>query len=237
MPRKYLGPLQPGRRTAMVPKRRPARKKPVTTKNLTSLIKRVSLQNVETKRSAKYHEGVQLLHNVTRYYSALLNTTQGDGNPDGANQYPGPRIGNEIIAKALNFKFYLERDTGTGGSAHFKIIVFKYPSYYAIDDGRFWQGASGAGGNNILRIIDTIATNKITVLKQVILRPHQFYTKELQLYIPLKNKKIVYEDNNTTTPKDFNIGYAIVACDKIGTAITTQVAKMNVAWKFTFKDP
>ena len=81
MPRKYSGPLQPGKRTAMVPRRRPAKKVP-TTKKLTALIKRVSLAQCETKRSSDYLQCHPLFHNVTQYYLNLLNTTQGEGNPD-----------------------------------------------------------------------------------------------------------------------------------------------------------
>jgi hypothetical protein len=237
MPRKYSGPLQPGRRTAMVPRRRPRAKKPVTTKNITALIKRVSLAQVETKRSSSYLENRDIMHNITQYHGNFLNTTQGDGNPDGANNFPGQRIGNEIIAKALTFKLYLERQS-SNSSTHFKVIVFKYPSHnFTLNDGNFWQGANGVGALNVLRIIDTIATNKITVLKQVIVRPNDVLTKELSFYIPLKNKKIVYNDNNSVTPKDFNIGLAVVGCDKIGDATTDQVGELNYAWKLTYKDP
>lgn len=236
MPRKYLGPLQPGKRTAMVPRRRPAAKK-VSTKSITSLIKKVSLAQVETRRSAFYGEGSDLLHNTTQYYGGLLNTTVGTNNPDGANHYPGQRIGSEIIAKAINFKFYLERQS-SNSSSHFKVIVFRYPSHnFTLNDGNFWQGGSGSGANNILRIIDTIAINKITVLKQFIVRPNDQLTKELNFYIPLRNKKIVYNDNSSVTPKDFNIGFAIVGCDKIGDATTSKIGELNYAWKMTYKDP
>lgn len=237
MPRKYAGPLQPGRRTAMVP-RRPRKKPPASsTAKLTKLIKKVSLSQCETKRSSSYLENRNIMHNITEYHGNFLNTTQGDGNPDGANQYPGQRIGNEIIAKALNFKIYLERQA-SNLSTHFKVIIFKYPSHnFTLNDGNFWQGANGVGGLNVLRIIDTIATNKITVLKQIIVRPNDVQTKELSFTVPLKNKKIVYNDNNSVTPKDFNIGMAFVGCDKIGSATTNQVGEMNYAWKLTYKDP
>lgn len=236
MPRKYSGPLQPGKRSAMVPRRRPIRRKVAQTKNLTALIKRVSLSQVETKRSSDYGENNDMFHNVTIYKVNLLATNQGDGNPDGADHYPGQRIGNEIIAKALSFKFYLERQS-SNVSTHFKIIVFKYPSHFAINDGSFWQGANGAGANNILRIIDTVATNKITIVKQIIVRPTITQTKELNFYVPLRNRKVVYQDNNHSYPKDFNFGFCIVGCDKIGDNANTKIGELNYAWKLTYKDP
>jgi hypothetical protein len=200
------------------------------------MIKRVSLAQVETKRSSDYGENNDLFHNVSIYKINLLATSQGDGNPDGANHYPGQRIGNEIIAKALSFKFYLERQS-SNVSTHFKIIVFKYPSHFAINDNSFWQGANGLGANNILRIIDTVATNKITIVKQLIVRPTITQTKELNFYVPLRNRKVVYQDNNNSLPKDFNFGFCIVGCDKIGDSTNTKVGELNYAWKLTYKDP
>lgn len=237
MVKKNVRPRSAPATRSIIRKTTPRRTTPTTKSGLTSLIKRVSLGQVETKRSSKYQEGVDLMHNTTIYNLALLDTLQGDGNPDGANKYPGERIGNEIIAKALSFKFYLERQS-SNASSHFKVIVFQYPAAgFSVNDGTFWQGANGAGANNIMRIIDTVAVNKIKILKQVILRPQQWYTRELSLYIPLGNKKIKYMDNNSQYPQGMNIGFAIVGCDKIADSTSTKIGELNYAWKLTYKDP
>lgn len=241
MPRKYSGPLQPGTRSAMVPKGKPRRytRKTVPVKQVTRLIKNVALKNCETKRSAKFEEGKDLLHNITVYQTGLLATSQGDDNPDGANRYPGSREGAEIIARGLNFKFYLER---VKADTHYKIIVFKYKSGDTVNDGSFWQGGTGTGANDIMRIIDTIETSRFKVLKQLIVQPsgHGWYTKELNFYINLRNMRVKYPsgyNESNTTPDGWDIGFAVVGCDKIATATTDKVGELNYAWKLTYKDP
>ena len=185
----------------MVPRR--PRRPPAKKTNIVKLIKNVALSQVESKRKSEYSEGLQLLHNQTHYVTRVMATSQGITNPSGADNIVGARIGNEIIAKGFSLKLYLE-SLNSYGSTHFKVVVFKYPTRVlqgvGVNDALLWQGAQGMGGNNILRIIDTIATNRVKVLKQVILRPRQFYTKYHDIYINLKNKKVRYIEDNATDP-------------------------------------
>ena len=239
MPRKYSGPLQAGKRTAMVPRR--PRRPPARKQSIVKLIKTVALSQCESKRKSEYSEGLNLIHNQTHYVTRIMATTQGITNPSGAdNIIPAARIGNEIIAKGFSLKLYLE-SINSYGSTHYKVIVFKYPTRVmqsvGVNDALLWQGANGVGGNNILRIIDTIATNRVKVLKQTILRPHQFYTKYHEIYINLKNKKIRYVEDKATDPQFEDLGFAVVACNEFGTPANTHIANLHYNLRFTFKDP
>lgn len=246
MPRKFSGPLQPGRRTAKVPKRIP-RRKSIPVSKVTKLIKNVQLRNCETFRNSGYAQGTDMLHNVTRYYSGLLNTKQGIQNPDGGNTIdstiPGGRTGAEIVAKGLSFKFHLERESAAAGS-HFRVVVFKYKSGQSVNDSLFWQGASGNGANNMLRILDTIDTSEVKVLKHILVKPpiQGYFHSHLEFYVPLKNLKVRYptgqsDGQSPSEPEHWNIGFAVVGDYKHSTAITSKIAELNYAWKLFYKDP
>lgn len=242
MPRRFSGPLLPGTRSVRTLNRRPKRRMSTKkTSSLTSMIKRVSLSQVETKRKSAYSEGINLGHNITHYVDRIMATKQGVQNPSGAdNIVPDARIGNEIIAKGLSIKFYLD-SLESGASTHFKIVVFKYPTRVlqgpGVNDNLLWQGAAGLGNNNVLRIIDTVATNRVKILKQVILRPRNFLTKYHDIYIDLKNTKIRYNEDAASDPQLEDIAFAVVACDTFGTATGNHVANLNYNMRFTFKDP
>ena len=243
MPRKYSGPLMPGQKSAKVPKRT-YRRKTVPVRQVTKLIKNVALKQCETKRSSDYQQGLDLLHNVTRYYGGLLDVREGIFNPDGANtrdnlSFQGSRLGSEIIARGIGFKFQLERE-GSHASACHRIIVFKYKQGQVLDDGLFWQGANGNGVQNILRMLDNIETSEVKVLKHILVKPYIGWTTDFrEFYINLKNMKVKYSSglNEAQVPEHWNIGFAVVAVDKHNTPITTKVSELNYSWKLYFKDP
>lgn len=222
------------------------RAKSMPTRSLTRMIKNVSLKNSETKRSSDYQQGLVLNHNTTRYYGGLLDVRHGIGNPDGGNtrdnlSIPGTRVGAEIFAKGLSFKFQLERDTSHPDTFH-RIVVFKYKQGQTLDDGLFWQGANGNGVNNILRTLDTIETSEVKVLKHLLVRPTTnlgLYTDHREFYVNLKNTRVKYSSglNELETPEHWNIGFAVVAVSKHNVPITAAVATLNYSWKLFFKDP
>lgn len=238
-PRKYSGPLQPGKKSAAVPKTKP---------KLTQMIKTVALKQCETKRSSKYQENVELYHNQSYYQTNLLNTTQGKENPSGANEL-GKRVGQEVLAKGLSLKLWIS-NKGDRPNVMYKIIVFKYPTRgtLIVGDAMIWQGTDGAGGM-MNRMIDSVATNRVHVLCERMILPEKESdfsaggeldrekSHYRDIYIPLRNRKTKYIEPDSFFPQDHDIGFLIVGYDAYGTASTDQVGSYAFVSRFYYKDP
>lgn len=257
MPRKFLGPLQPGRRTAMVPRRKPRPRKLTSVKKITSVMKTVALKQCETKRATRFKEDITLGHNQTHYTSSLLDTVQGINNPGGGEGTLQGfiRIGNEIIARGISFKLWMENNPDHP-NLMFKVIVFKYNQRLSpVLDGQtadtiLWQGGDG-NGSIVNRMLDTIATNRVKVLFQQIVKPVPFNqlqgaddnivasskTTLIDKYINLNNMKLKYTANNGEDPFLTNVGLAIVPYDRFATQQDIPVAKFGFSIRSYFKDP
>lgn len=253
MPRKFSGPLMPGQRSAKVPKK--PRRKP-TVKNLTPLVKRIQLNQCETQRASSYHghtvDGagvVELAHNRTKFFPRLYATSQGPANPYGSDptplHIPGQRVGNQVIAKGLSLKLQLDNHTLGSSPGYraisYKVVLFEYDADIDdndVDEGLLWQGQNGDGVNNMLRSVDSIATNRVKVIKQFIIKENLDTGISIRnYYIPLKEKKINYQGNDSTRPQHRNLCFSITPICTMRTTVGDHVADMSAAIKFTYKDP
>ena len=254
MPRKFSGPLVPGTKSVRQVNRRPPRRKPVSIKTLTPMVKKIQLNQCETQRRSEYRGAtvngadiVQLEHNRTWFMPELYATIQGTGNPAGSDpsplHIPGQRLGNQIISKGLSIKLQLDNDTMNDGyrPVSYKVIVFEYDAdieYNKVDEGLLWQGQNGDGVNNMLRSVDSIATNRVKVIKQFFIKENiDTGTSIRDYYIPLKQKKINYVSNNNTQPQFKNLAVSITPCATMKTPVGSHIANASVAVKFTYKDP
>lgn len=251
-PRKYHGPLQPGKRSAYV---KGLRKKKTS---LVSKIKKVSLSQCETKMSSqRFWDGTNaqpLLHNQTEYgMHALLNTTQGTDDPAGTNEDGRNRIGSEIIARGLLLKFMF---ISAQSRPNMNIMAYVYQYDATITavptDINFWSGPSGGAGNQN-RFLDRPNGNKVKILRRFLISNRQNYSSNVpsgsernntcykELYLPLKNKKIKYIENaagaSTATPQWKNYGVAIVAFDTTNTLPSDIVGYVTAQTTLYFKDP
>jgi hypothetical protein len=261
MPRKYAGPLQPGKRSAYVPglrrNRYPVRRKP-RNKKIASVAKKVALQIAEPKQASQIFSsltdpGHQTLgHNVTHYQTNLLKTEQGNTANPGTNVQSN-RIGNEIYAKGLKLRMQFINGV-TQSNVCYKVYVFRYQSGKAMTDAGFWCGPSGGGGT-MNRMLDFVDTREITILKTMIIntanvtanmnqviqsgtpnhigRMHSTYK---DIWIPL-NRKIKYDDNNSTVPKFTDIGLAVVAYDVNNTTQGAHIGYLDFVSRLYFRDP
>lgn len=57
------------------------------------------------------------------------------------------------------------------------------------------------------------------------------------LWIPMKNKKIKYDSNNSTIPKYTTLGMAFVSYDANNTSQTDILNYLSYSTRFYFKDP
>lgn len=245
MPRRFSGPLLPGTSSVrQVNRRNKYYKKKVSTKALTSKIKSVSLSQSETKTNGLYEQGLDLLHNTTRYVVNLLQTQQGDTANPGTTQIAN-RIGNEVIARGLKIQLQFISDP-TRPNLNVRYFVFRYEANEAPSDTNFWVGPAGAGGN-MNRMIDFPDTRNVTILRTgLIQNRNKLPTGEAtqpvnnvyrNLWIPMKNKKIKYDSNNSTIPKYTTLGMAFVSYDANNTSQTDILNYLSYSTRFYFKDP
>lgn len=228
----------------MVNKKRPTYKKKYNVKSLAKLIQKVSLKKVETKHTHNIYENLQLNHNTPAYAAGCLATTQSVADDDTGTVNTAVRIGDEVVARGLAFKFWfankLDRPNVT-----YKIVIFRYQSGYTVASPDPFYAAGTT--NYLIRDLNTeqfkilkVINFKIQTSAQRITATDTFQGAEghkaISVYIPMKNMKIKYH-NGSAIPKYTNIGYTVVAYDSYGTLTTDNIASYAVNFKFYFKDP
>lgn len=229
-----------------------ARAKIVSTRRapVARMMKSVALKQCETKRSTFQQEDRQLAHNVTDYVPNFLRTSQGLQNPSGV-QPEGNRVGQEVIGRGVAFKFWISNKADRP-NVMYKIFIFQYPTRYVennpLQDTLFWQGGDGQG-STMNRMIDHAAVNRVKLLATRIIKPaHEAnYSSNneqqrekshlVDIYVKLNNRKIMYNENDGTQPMFNDIGFAIVAYDAFGTAMTDVLASYAYNARFYYKDP
>lgn len=218
------------------------------TASLVKLIKKVSLKNTETKNTHQISEANDLNHNTQYLTTNLLYTRQGIGdNNTGTSSYSS-RIGDEVIARGIQFKLWFATKQDRP-NVMFKVVVFKYYSQSTPPTTIF----KGQGTSNLmLRDID-VERIKILKVKMFTLNVGTSFTgtnnsnaynvtgreahKYMKIYVPLKNAKVKYIADDSGTPMRYDIGLAVMAYDSYGTLTTDTIASYGVNAKFYFKDP
>lgn len=247
--RVFSGPLVPGTTSVRQIRKVKGKKRPPLSKiqNLTRLIRSIQLKALETKRSSQYTESAQqLFHNKAYYAERLLSTTQGTADPHGTDQAALNRVGDEVLAKGISLKFFLENQADNP-NVIYKLYVFRYNTLQlTIDDTYFWCGTDGAGAN-MNRTLDKPHTDRMKILKIMNLNPTmgsnnsgttaKVKTKNFSCWIPLNNRKIQYNADNSPLSRFTDIGFAVLAYDAINTLETTVIANLQWQSTFYFKDP
>lgn len=245
MPRKYAGPLQPGRKSAYVPGMRRNRRRfvPRSASGLASKIKAISLKQCETKIASQTANSIDLYHNKTHYVKNLLATQQGvTANPGTDEIYN--RVGNELIARGLKLRLQWICDP-QHPNMNLKFFVFRYETGQPLDDANFWVGPAGAGADQN-RMIDFVDTRNVTLLKSFTVQNRNKLPIDAgdhvnnvyrDVWIPMNNKKIKYDGNGSPDPKYTSIGMACVAFDANNTLETDIIQYWSYTSRFYFKDP
>lgn len=209
-------------------------------------MKAVSLSQCETKTNGlkSTSDGLALFHNKTAYVENLLETFQGvTANP--GTTVLSNRIGNEVVARGLKIQLQF-LTTPRRPNFNMRFYVFRYEANEAPQDSNFWVGPIGQGGNQN-RMIDFPDTRNITVLKSFIIQnrnvlpvnPDQgtVHAVYKDIYIPMKNKKIKYDSNDSNIPKYTTIGMCATCFDANDTLETDIIAYWNYTTRFYYKDP
>ena len=218
--------------------------------SLNGRIKRVSLNQSETKHSyQRFGAGttsIELFHNVTYYASNLMATTQGIDDPMGNTQSSRNRIGTEIIARGLKVKMLVVSATDRP-NLNVHIYCFKYNTRSTLGDTIFWAGPFGQGADQN-RLLDHPNTDRVTPLKRVIIQNQNNYsiapsnrvhTCYREFYIPFKNWKVKYDSdtNDGKYPMYKDVGIAVVAYDSPDTNELQSVAWLTFGTCLYYKDP
>lgn len=213
-------------------------------KSLISLIKKVSLKNVETKQTHRIVENINVNHNSGYIFTNLLTSYQGITDTDTGAIFNSTRIGDEVIAKGISIKLWIANKLDRP-NIMYRLIVFKYQSQSPPTLTTIFTGANGN------KMMDDIDKEYITPVYQKLFNLQVGYSAYAtgtggdtdgreahtykKIYIPLKNKKIVY-NNGGNIPKFIDYGFALIPYDSYGTLTTDNIASFTYQMKFYFKD-
>lgn len=211
-------------------------------KKLVKLIKSISLRNSETKCVHKSEENIQLNHNSGYQIQQLLYTQQGITDTGAGTAVYSNRLGDEVIARGISIKMWVATKLDRP-NVQFRFVVYKYQS------ATFPNLASCFKGMSANRLLDDLDTEDKTIVYQKLFYIEKGFSgnanvatagreahKLFKCWIPLKNKKITYNDAGTV-PKFHNYGFFIVPYDSFGTLGTDIIASFSYNYKFYFKDP
>lgn len=225
------------------------------------MMKTVTLRQCETKKSSIYSTAtIKLYHNLANYQSNLLQTTQGTTDPQGTSQGILNRIGDEVLARGMKLKFFTQNSSDRP-NVMYRIMVFWYNTLIdtpggapALDDAYFWSGTDGNGGN-MNRMLDRPNTDRIKVLVDKIYTPAYQGNFSLQsgsgtvnigpydktnyheYWVPLNNRKIKYNADNSQFPRFKDIGLAVLAFDATTTSQIDGLGGFQYSTTFYYKDP
>lgn len=214
-------------------------------KNFAARVKRVMLKQCETKVAGETEENIRLFHNGTNYKSGFLSTSQGTGDNQGFIVANRVRVGDEIIARGLKFKFWVSNKADRP-NVMYHIWIFQYNALESPTNSMFWCGTDGQGGT-MNRMLDHPNPERIKVLKKLVINSKdQYYqpapdgkehSQMKECRIPMKNRKITYRADNGTVPRGRDIGFAVATYDAYGTLVTDIIATYAYSCSFYFKDP
>lgn len=234
-------------------KRKPAKKNKAT-RSLVSMMKNVALKNCETKKSSLYTgTAVGLFHNLAYYATNLQRTNQGVSDPEGFSQATRNRVGDEVIARGIKLKWFMENVLDRP-NVMYRIIVFRYNTLEGqtgLADPYFWRGTDGVGGN-MNRMLDAPNPERVKVIKEIMIKPTNqanysqpangavgpfVKTNFAECWVPLNNRKIQYNDSDSRFVRFTDIGFAVTVYDAINTGQTDQLANLQWTSTFYYKDP
>lgn len=229
------------------------RKKP-----LVQMMKSVALKECETKKSSQYTiTEQQLFHNLSYYAGNLQSTTQGTADPEGTVETTRNRIGDEVVARGLQIKFFL-LNKADRPNVMYRIVLFRYnvveglpPT--SLSDTYFWAGVDG-NGSNMNRLLDRPNSDRIKVLQEHWIHPEKQANYSIQtagpvpvgpfskgmyrkFWIPLNNRKVKYRGDNSPYCQFTDVGLMVLAYDAISTAQTDILCDIQWQSTFYYKDP
>lgn len=211
--------------------------------SLIKLIKRITLKTNETKYGSINAENQQLYHNggTAGTYNQLQNLLA-----TAQNTNQGSRIGDKINAKGLSIHLWISNKLDRP-NVMYRILVYTCPfdQYNVASPSGFFQGLHAN------KMIDYVNTDKYKLIFTKTLQPlsgdyslesgatNKEHSRQLKIYIPLRNKLITYGTDGGTVPNNQSniLCMGIIAYDAYGSLTSDNIASFSYVTKFYFKDP
>lgn len=191
---------------------------------------------IEDKRNVYILENTQLDHNKTKYIGKLLaNVQQGVTTGDDGTTKTN-RIGDQISLKNVNVRFWLSNKLDRP-NVMYKGVLFWYPFGQTLSDQVVYLTQTN-------KMLDRYNYKSIQIIDTFIVKSKEMYDNGTEkwehsylasLNKSYKNKKIQYQ-NNSTSPKSHELGFAVVAYDAYGTIQTDNIASFAYNIQLTFQD-
>lgn len=212
-------------------------------KSISKIVKTVLTKNAETKYKVLAAENNQLFHNTGAaggivFVSNMLQTQQGLTEES--------RIGDKVMAKGLSIKLWLSNKADRPNVMYRIMVVATPPDQRtASTPATFWEGDTGN------KMLDHINVNRYRVVKskyvtiggqdtafQAGVDTIREKSKLVSMYIPMKDRKVVYNEEAGFVPKYQRdiLNLVVVAYDAFGTLTTDNIASFAFCTKFYFKD-
>lgn len=210
--------------------------------SLIKLIKKITLKTAETKYGSQNAENQQLYHNggAAGTYNHIQNMLQ-----TAQSTTQNGREGDKINAKGLSIHLWLSNKLDRP-NVMYRVIVYTCPfdQYTAASPSGFFQGLHAN------KMIDYVNTDKYKILYTRLIQPfsgdfslesgatNKEHSKELKIYVPLKNKLITYGTDGGLVPNNQSsiLCLGIIAYDSYGSLTSDNIASFSYVTKFYFKD-
>lgn len=232
------------RKRFMKPRRKFMRKRTSYKKRrLVRLIKNVSFRTHETKCNYSYSaaDGLTIYHNAENTHGGymivhnLMATTTGTTTLE--------RIGDSVFGRGISVRLAI---TLLKPNAQFRIIAYRHDPDKQTDASAADLFNTSAAGDN--RLIAKFNTKDYTIVRQRFVKPipgdwstevdavNDRPCRVVNMWIPLKNRKIQYSGFNSPIVKDGAISLCVIGYTQVGELATTPIARMTVMTQFYFKD-
>lgn len=209
------------------------------TKRQTRAVRKVAStvihQKAETKTVGAIKENLQLYHNKPTYFGGLLQTSQGDADPDNYSTFEA-RDGDKIALTNVNVRLWLSNKLDRP-NVMYKCYLFWYDDKAVLNDALVFFTQTN-------KMLDRINNEQIGIIDQKTIFSKEMYLNGTEKFEHSqlctlngnwKGKKIVY-DNGATMPSHKNIGFCVVCYDAYGTLQTDNIASFAFNYACRFKD-
>lgn len=206
-------------------------------KNQQKSVKKIALKTIRSKQEKKSFgtmaENVQLYHNKPIYHENILINQQGVQDP-AVGEPQLVRVGDEIYLKNVNMRFWLSNKLDRP-NVMYKAYMFWYQAGTTLTDAIVFETQTN-------KMLDRLNLEKVSLIDSKTIFSGASYEngteKHEHSYLMTlngnwKGKKIIYE-NSGTTPKDKQIGVALVCYDAYGTLQTDNIASHAYNVKVSF---
>lgn len=206
------------------------------TKAVRSIARSTLRGTMETKTVGAIKENIQLLHNKPYYLGSLLQTAQGDDDPNDYTTFEA-RDGDEILLRNVNVRLWLSNKLDRP-NVMYKAFLFWYDANVTLSDAVVFFTQTN-------KMLDRINNEQVGIIDQKTIFSKEMYLNGTEKFEHSqlctlngnwKGKKVIY-DNGSNLPTHKDIGICVVCYDAFGTLQTDNIASFAFNYATRFQDP